>query len=172
MEDQSNQILQSFLSFKVGNELFAANVNKVLSILDLVKITSVPGSPPFMLGIINLRGSVLPVIDSRIRFGVEPTPETRNTCIIVMEVMFGEDLLNVGMLVDGVQEVIEVLPDSILPPPGLGNRYKTDFIRGIIRQANIFIILLDVDKLFSSDELLVLGEEMNDIPDDTTDSNR
>lgn len=160
MEDLSNQNMHSFLSFKVGNELFAANVDKVLSILDLVTITRVPGSPPFMLGIINLRGAVLPVIDSRIRFGIEATPDTRNTCIIVMEVLFGNDLLNVGILVDAVHEVIEVKPDNILPPPGLGNKYKADFIKGIIQYNGRFIILLDVDTLFSSDELLFLGEDM------------
>lgn len=157
--------MQSFLSFKVGEEYFAATVGKVLSILDLVTITRVPGSPSFMLGIINLRGAVLPVIDSRIRFGIEPGPFTANTCIVVMEVNFGQELINIGMLVDGVQEVIEIHPDSIMPPPGLGSKYKAGFLQGIIHYAGRFILLLNVDALFSSDELLVLEEGVNEAPE-------
>ena len=108
MEEQSAVVLHSILSFKVGKELFAAEVDKVLSILDLVKITRVPHSPDYMLGIINLRGSVLPVIDSRIRFGINTLEDTRNTCIIVMEVLIGHDTIKIGVLVDEVNEVIYI----------------------------------------------------------------
>lgn len=165
MDELNTPNLQSFLSFKVGDEFFAASVSKVLSILDMVQITRVPGSPAFMLGIINLRGAVLPVIDSRIRFGLSPGPVTANTCIVVMEVMFGKELINIGILVDGVQEVIEVSPDHIMPPPELGSKYKADFLQGIIHHAGRFILLLEVDALFSSDELLVIEDELKDLPD-------
>lgn len=158
MEDQSTIVFQSILSFKVGKELFAAEVEKVLSILDLVKIIRVPQSPDYMLGIINLRGSVLPVVDSRLRFGIDATTDTRNTCIIVMEVQFTNEKLNIGILVDAVQQVLDINVDSILPPPGLGNKYKAEFIKGIINHSGDFIMLLDVDKLFSSNELLLVKE--------------
>jgi purine-binding chemotaxis protein CheW len=166
MEDQSAIVFQTILSFKVGKELFAAEVEKVLSILDLVNITRVPQSPEYMLGIINLRGSVLPVIDSRVRFGIQTSDNTRNTCIIVMEVQFDKETINIGVLVDDVREVIEINTSGIMLPPSLGSKYKADFIKGIISHSGDFIMLLDIDKLFSSDELLLVKdvsvEQVND----------
>jgi purine-binding chemotaxis protein CheW len=158
MEDNTDNIYQSVLSFTVGKEYFAAEVEKVLSILDMVNITQVPKSPDYLLGVINHRGNVLPVIDSRIRFGIIPTPVSRDSCIIVMEVLLGKEELNVGVLVDAVHEVIEIDTQELQSPPGLGNKYKAEFIKGIFVHSAYFIMLLDVDKLLSSDELLFVKE--------------
>lgn len=171
MEDYSDNNYQSVLSFNVGKELFAAEVEKVLTILDMVNITQVPRSPEYLLGVINHRGMVLPVIDSRIRFGISPSPMSRDSCIIVMEVILGNENLKIGVLVDAVHEVIEIETSTLQAPPGLGSKYKAEFIKGIFVHAADFIMLLDVDKLLSSDELLFVKEAADDKLSETDDEN-
>ncbi|MCX6271084.1 MAG: chemotaxis protein CheW [Bacteroidetes bacterium] len=167
MEESTVIHQQSFLSFRVGKELFAAEVGKVLHILELMRITAVPHSPPDMLGVINLRGSVLPVMDSRIRFGIETQPFTRYTCIIVMEIILDNEPLRIGVLVDSVQEVIEIDLREIQPPPNIGSKFKAEYIKGMIRHGDEFIMLLDVDKVFTTDELLMVQEVT---PEETPDN--
>lgn len=151
--------LNSYLSFKLGEEIFAANVSKVLNILEMTKITKVPKAPSYMKGVINLRGTVLPVVDSRVKFGMAPTEVTPNTCILVLEVDVEGEVLQVGGLVDSVQEVLEIEPHQIMSPPSIGSRYRSEFITGMYkRDEDHFIMLLDMDKVFSSDEALVLRE--------------
>jgi purine-binding chemotaxis protein CheW len=162
MNDHPMLQTRSILSFQVGQELFAAPVEQVISILDVCKVTRVPRSPVFLMGITNLRGSVLPVIDSRIRFGLEVTAETRTTGIIVMEVMLDHQPMTLGLWVDAIHEVLEVDHGQILPPPGLGNKYRAEFISGILNIDGQFIMLLDVNALFTSDELLLVSESTGD----------
>ncbi|MEA3317374.1 MAG: chemotaxis protein CheW [Bacteroidota bacterium] len=151
----------SFLSFTLGNEYFAANVAKVLNILEMVKITKVPKSPDYMLGIINLRGSVLPLVDLRHKFGLKQTEYTSQTCILVLDIEIDNESLHVGALVDSVHAVIEITPDSIQPPPSIGNKYKSEFIYGTANPYDEFIMLLDMDKVFSTDELIDLKQSSN-----------
>ncbi|PLX11437.1 MAG: chemotaxis protein CheW [Marinilabiliales bacterium] len=148
----------SYLSFKVGDELFSAHVSKVLNILEMTKITKVPQAPDYMLGVINLRGTVLPVVDTRIKFGIQLTEFTAQTCIIVMDIDLEGDSVQVGALVDSVQEVLEVEEKDILPPPSIGNKFRSEFIRGIMRPDDEFIMVLDMDRVFSSEELMVLKD--------------
>jgi purine-binding chemotaxis protein CheW len=145
--------INSYLSFKLGEEEFAAHVSKVLSIMEMTKITKVPKSPEYMQGVINLRGQVLPVVDTRIKFGMTPTEFTQNTCIIVMEVEVDGDHVNVGALVDSVQEVLEIEDDQIQPPPSIGSKYQSEFISGMAKVDEEFIMILDMDKVFSAKEL-------------------
>lgn len=152
----------SFLSFTLGDEAFATNVAKVLNILEMIKITKVPKTPDYMLGVINLRGSVLPLIDLRIKFGLKQTAFTTKTCILVLEVEVNKDLLKVGALVDSVQEVFEVSPEKIQPPPNIGSKYKSDIIYGIVMPSEEFIMLLDMDKIFSVDELVDLKKNSDE----------
>lgn len=156
MENEAALSSNSYLSFKVGQELFAAHVSKVLNILEMTKITVVPRAPEYMLGVINLRGAVLPVIDSRIKFGMPVTEHTNDTCIIVTEVKIDNDTVRVGALVDSVQEVLEIEKEEILPPPSIGSQYQTDFIRGVMNVKEQFIMVLDMDKVFSTEEILAL----------------
>ncbi|NOQ25350.1 MAG: chemotaxis protein CheW [Bacteroidales bacterium] len=149
----------SFLSFTLGDESFATNVAKVLNILEMIKIIKVPKSPDYMLGVINLRGSVLPLIDLRIKFGMKQTAYTTKTCILVLEVEIDKELLKVGALVDSVQEVFEVTPEKIQPPPNIGSKYKSDIIYGIAKISEEFIMLLDMDKIFLTQELTDLKYE-------------
>src|SRR5687768_17514595 len=108
---------QSYLSFKLGEEIFAANVEKVLEILEVTKITKVPKSPAYMRGVINLRGNVLPVIDTRQKFNMPHTEDTVNTCIMVLNIHMDGDKLILGALVDAVQEVLEISQDQIKTAP-------------------------------------------------------
>jgi purine-binding chemotaxis protein CheW len=159
MEQEEQKLLDSYLSFKLGDELFAANVAKVLNILEMVKITKVPKAPEYMKGVINLRGNVLPVIDTRIKFGMTPTEFSKNTCILVLDIIVDGDEIQVGSLVDSVQEVLEITKEGIQPPPNIGSKYKSEFIFGMAKQKEEFIMLLDMDKVFSVEEIVNLKEQ-------------
>lgn len=159
MTKETIEQINSFLSFNLGEEEFATHVGKVLNILEMTKITEVPKSPEYMKGVINLRGTVLPVIDTRIKFGMTPTEYTTNTCIVVMEVDIDGEEVQVGALVDSVQAVHEISDKQIQPPPGIGSKYKSDFIYGMVKVDEKFIMLLDMDKVFSADEVIIVKEK-------------
>jgi len=151
--------LTSYLSFKLGDETFAANVKNVLNILEMSNITKVPKAPEYMKGVINLRGTVLPLIDTRIKFGLSPTAFTPNTCILVLEVTVGDETIQVGGLVDSVQEVLEIEPKQILPAPNIGSEFNSDFILGLYKPNDEqFIMILDFNKVFSVEELILVQE--------------
>ena len=156
--ETSTTKINSYLTFKLGEEEFAAHVGKVLNILEMTKITDVPRAPEYMKGVINLRGSVLPVVDTRIKFGMTPTEFTPNTCIVVMDIDLEGESVHVGALVDSVQAVIEIDDDKILPPPSLGTRYRSEFIVGVANVNDTFIMLLNMDEVFSTDEIVDLHE--------------
>jgi purine-binding chemotaxis protein CheW len=150
--------LQQFLTFRLGCETFAADVLKVREILNLSPLTRVPQMPDYMLGVINLRGSVVPVVDLRRKFGMERQEATRESCIVVLEVESGGEILVIGALTDAVSEVLDLASDAIEPAPRLGTKLRSDFIRGLGRKDEAFIIILDLDRIFSSDELALLQE--------------
>lgn len=142
----------SYLSFKLDDELFSANVAKVLEILEMTKITKVPQVPNYMRGIINLRGQVLPVIDTKVKFGIPKSEETANTCIVVVEMVLEEKKLQVGILVDSVEEVFVLDYEKILPLPSIGSKFQADFITGMAKSDDNFIMILNIDKILSLDE--------------------
>ena len=147
-----------YLTFKLDGEIFALDISKVREVLDFTTITKVPQTPDFMLGVINLRGGAVPVVDMRLKFGMAATEMTVNTCIIITEIEIDEETVVLGALVDSVQEVIDLDPDRIEPPPRIGARLKTKLIKGMARREDQFIILLDLDKIFSSEDLAVARE--------------
>ncbi len=142
-----------YLTFKLAEEIFAFDVAKVREILELTAITKIPQTPDFMRGVINLRGSVVPVIDLRLNFGLQCSEQTVNTCIVVVEVNLNEEPLVLGILADSVQEVVEMEPEQIEPPPQLGTRLNTKFIKGMGKVENNFVMILDIDKVFSENDL-------------------
>jgi len=148
-----------FLTFKLGDEVFALDITKVREVLDFTTVTKVPRTPEFMRGVINLRGSVVPVVDLRLKFGMTKTESTVNTCIIITEVTVDNDTTILGALADSVQEVLDLDAASIAPPPRIGTKLKTEFIKGMGKQNDRFIIILDVDKVFSSDELAMVTQD-------------
>ncbi len=147
-----------YLTFKLADETFTLDVAKVREILEMVPITKVPQTPDYMRGVINLRGSVVPVIDLRLNFGMERTEQTINTCIIVVEVNLDTELIVLGVLADSVQEVVEMEPQYIEPPPKLGTKLNMEFIKGMGKIDDDFVMILDIDKIFSSNQLVDLQE--------------
>ena len=154
MSNEINTEIESFLTFKLEEEIFAVNVEKVIEIQELRQITKVPKTPAYMKGVVNLRGSVLPVIDTRIKFGMSQIVETVNTCILVIKIEIEKDSILLGLLVDSVQEVLELSSSQINPPPSIGSRYKSEFIIGMGKIKEDFVMLLDIDKIFSVDDIV------------------
>jgi purine-binding chemotaxis protein CheW len=142
-----------YLTFNLSEEVFAVDVGRVREILEITSITKVPQTPDFMRGVINLRGSVVPVIDLRLKFGMSETERTVNTCIIVVEVNMDGETIVIGSLADSVQEVIEMEPQQIEAAPHIGTHLNTDFIKGMGKHDSRFVMILDIDKIFSGAEL-------------------
>ncbi len=149
---------KSFLSFKLGDEDFAIEVKKIMEILEVTKITKVPQAPDYLQGVVNLRGGVLPVIDAKIKFGMDPINFTVDTCILVLNININEENVVIGALVDSVSEVFEIDDNKIQPSPTIGARYRADFIQGMIRENDRFMMLLEIDKVFSATEIEAILE--------------
>jgi len=142
-----------YLTFKLGEEVFALDVAEVREILDFTTVTKVPRTPSFMRGVINLRGSVVPVMDLRLKFGMSATEQTVNSCIIVVEMTMDGDTVVIGALADAVQEVIDLEPEQIEPAPRIGTKLNMDFILGMGKHNGAFMMILDLDKIFESSDL-------------------
>ena len=149
---------RQYLTFKLGEEVFGVEVSKVREILDLTTITKVPQTPHFMRGVINLRGSVVPVVDMRVKFGMPPSERTVNTCIVVVEVSLEGEPTVLGALVDSVQEVFELEPDQIEPAPRIGTKLRTEFLLGMGKRDERFLLLLDIDMVFRVEELAMISD--------------
>ncbi|HRI46003.1 MAG TPA: chemotaxis protein CheW [Ignavibacteriaceae bacterium] len=153
--------VRPYLTFTLDDELFSVDVAKVREVLDYTNITKIPRTPEYMRGVFNLRGSVVPVIDLRLKFGMSKTENQRNTCIIVLEISLEDDTLILGALADSVQEVFEIEPEQIEPAPRFGTKFKAEFLKGMGKRDEKFIMILDIDKVFSSDELALVQETQN-----------
>lgn len=151
--NDKSDLTKSFLSFKLDNEHFAINVMQISEILEVLKITKVPHAPDYLIGVVNLRGGVLPVVDTRIKFGMSPTEYTVNTCIVVLNITMDDETVVVGAMVDSVSEVFEIEESQIHPSPSIGAKYRADFIQGMIKEKDQFMMLLNIDKVFSSIDL-------------------
>ncbi|MFW5777554.1 MAG: chemotaxis protein CheW [Bacteroidota bacterium] len=157
-ENKNSNVVKSYLSFELGDEMFAADVSKVLEILELRPITKVPRSPSYMRGVINLRGNVLPVLDTRVKFGITAKEDTVDTCIVVLNVMMEGETLTLGALVDSVEEVLELTDGDIEPPPTIGSKFNPEYLHGMVKMDDVFIMVLNVDKVFSTEELVFVQD--------------
>ncbi|MGE5893211.1 MAG: chemotaxis protein CheW [bacterium] len=153
MDDTAIMEATQYLTFKLEDEIFALKISQVREVMDFTTVTKVPRTPEFMRGVINLRGSVVPVVDLRLKFGMEKTEKSVNTCIIIAEVFLDGEKTVLGALADSVQEVIELEPEQIEPAPKIGTGLRTEFIMGMGKRDSHFIIILDIDKIFSAEEL-------------------
>ena len=142
-----------YLSFTLSDEVFAVDVARVREILEFKGTTRIPQVPEYMRGVINLRGSVVPVIDLRLLFGLTRTESTINTCVIVLEIAIEDDTIVVGALADSVREVLELEPTEVEPAPSIGTKLNTDFIKGMGKHNEQFLMLLDIDKLLNDDTM-------------------
>lgn len=159
-QDGTNQ----YLTFELDGEIFALGIAKVREVLDFTTVTRVPRMPAFIRGVINLRGSVVPVVDMRLKFGLPPADQTINTCIIIVEIDVDGEQVALGALADSVKEVVELDGSDIESAPRIGTRLNTDFILGMGRRDDRFLILLDINRVFSGDELTAVqsaGETVN-----------
>src|ERR1700733_6719806 len=147
-----------YMTFKLGNELFAIGVAQVREVLEVSQITRVPTAPAYMRGVVNVRGQATPVVDLRLKFGLPAVPDTVHTRIIVMELELDGELTILGGVADSVHEVIELEPGNIGAPPRIAMRWRTDFIQGMGKRGDEFIIILDVNRVFSTEEIALAGE--------------
>jgi purine-binding chemotaxis protein CheW len=153
-----------YITFKLGDELFAIDVAQVREVLELPLITRVPTAPAYMRGVVNVRGKAVPIVDLRAKFGLPSTTDTLNSRIVVMELMLDGESTVVGGVADSVHEVIELEGAQIEPPPRIAMRWRTELIRGMGRRGDEFIIILDIEAVFSLAELsaVVGGPGAND----------
>lgn len=140
----------SYLTYNIGNETFATNVSHVQSIIEYSDLTKVPNMPDFFIGVMNLRSEVLPIVDSRIKLNIARREITKSSSIVVLE-LGNEQVSKVGLLVDGVSEVIEIEDENIEKAPEIGTKYNSDLIYGIYPNNDKFIMLLDVNKMLLSE---------------------
>ena len=156
MSNENITEVSQYLTFSLEDELFAIDVYQVREVLDMEDITKVPQAPDFMRGVINVRGSVVPVVDLRLKFGLPKTDTTRDTRIVVMEIEMDDDVAVIGSIADSVNEVMELSPSQIENPPKLGKRWRSEVIKGVGKRDDKFILILDVNLVFSSDEIVTM----------------
>ena len=149
--------ISSYITFKLGDELFAIDVARVREVLDLSEITRVPTAPPYMRGVVNVRGSAVPVVDLRLKFGLPPTPDTVDTRIVVIELELDGELTVVGGLADSVREVLELDRSEIREPPRIAMRWRADMIEGMGKKGEQFIIVLDIARVFETGDALLVA---------------
>jgi purine-binding chemotaxis protein CheW len=148
-----------YLAFSLGGETFAMDIRSIKEVIQFAGLTEVPLMPAFIRGVINLRGSVVPVIDLSVRFGRPPTEIGRRTCIVILEVTQSEETAVLGILVDNVSEVLEIGESEIEQAPAFGSSLRSDFIAGVGKVNSRFVILLAVDRVLSVDEMATLTAE-------------
>ena len=157
-----------YLTFILDGEAFATEIAQVREVLEYTSITKVPRTPDYMCGVINLRGSVVPVVDMRLQFGMAAIEPTVDTCIIIIEVEVDDQLVVLGALADSVQEVLELRGEQMEPAPTLGTRINTRFIRAIGKIDERFVIILDMNRVFSMDQLAEVTDS-SELPEVATD---
>lgn len=145
-----------FLTFSLAGDVYAIEILKIREIIDYGNLTPIPMTPTFIRGVINLRGSVVPVIDLAARFGGELTEVSKRTAIIIVELIDEGNLISVGIVVDTVNEVLDISVDEIEPAPEFGTRIRTDFVKGMGKVNDKFLILLEVDKVLAVEELSMI----------------
>ena len=152
--DHLNTNLRRFMTFTLADDTYGLPILKIREIISVIEITVIPRMPSFIKGVINLRGTVLPVADMRIKFGLPEIEVTKDTCILVLQITIDNEDVLLGALVDNVKEVLEIEETQIQPTPSIGTRYKAEFLKGMLTVDEDFIMLLNLDLIFSSEELL------------------
>jgi purine-binding chemotaxis protein CheW len=159
---------QVYLSFNIGNELYAINVLKVLEVLQKQEITPVPNAPEYITGIINFRGEAVPVFNTRIKFNLRSLSDTDTFAIAVLDLINNGEPFRIGAMIDWVRDVITIHEDDIKPVPPMSSSFNTEFLSGIVRFEERFILLIDVDKVFTQNEIESISNtsDMQEIPEE------
>ena len=162
MSDKQNETLAEragkYLTFSLGGEIYGLEILKVQEIIGMMSVTRVPRTPEFIRGVINLRGKVIPVVDLRIKFGLDYQEDTEKTVIIVVQVTRGDSQVTMGTIVDEVSEVMDISGSQIEPPPSLGTGVETDFILGMGKIGDKVVMLLDVDRVLTGGEVEIIDQ--------------
>lgn len=156
--NRSNSREGKYLSFSLENEEYGISILKVKEIIGMIQITPIPQTPEYVKGVINLRGKVIPVIDIRLRFGMNSIDYTDRTCIVVVEIDSNSGSLHIGIVVDSVSEVINIKSTDIEDTPSFGMTLSTEYILGMAKMAGNVRILLDIDRVLNTYELVVLDQ--------------
>jgi purine-binding chemotaxis protein CheW len=146
------------LTFLLAGDSYAVSILRVREIIEYDSVTRVPNVPPSIRGVINLRGSVVPVVDLAVRFGLGESQVTKRSCVIIVEVDVEGDRLVMGLMADAVSQVIELPPADIEPPPAFGTRVRVDFLKGLGKIGKNFVLILDIDRVLSGEEVRVAAE--------------
>ena len=160
--NEAAQSLNQYLTFVLAEEEYAISVLKVTEIMECVALTKVPGAPSWIRGVLNLRGAVVPVVDLAVKFGMARSEVTRRSCVIIVELQFDDERLVMGVMADSVDQVIELAPHQIQPAPSFGPRVRVDCILGMGTNNDKFVCLLDIDRILSSNEILVVSTAGDD----------
>jgi purine-binding chemotaxis protein CheW len=157
---QTSTVKAQYLTFRVAEDDYAVEVLQVHEIIEYSDtVTRVPNAPPAVRGVLNLRGRVVPVVDLAVKFGLDATTPTRRTCVIIVEVRTGDELLVLGLLTDAVDQVIDLARDEIQPPPAFGARVRVEFLDGLGIVADRFVMLLNLQQLLAIEELTAILPE-------------
>lgn len=146
----------AFLSFRIGKETFAVSVKKALEVLEKQHVTEVPNVPEYVVGVINFRGHIVPVVDTRLKFNLPRRNESQKYVIIVLDLIIHEKKVLLGAIADNVQDVIALDQASIMPVPEMGFKYNTDYILGMLKTEDNFTMILDIDKVFANENINLL----------------
>ena len=149
-----------YLTFFIGGEEYAANILKVREVIEYDTLTAVPNTPVWIRGVVNLRGSVVPVVDLGVKFGLPASTISRFSCIVITEVDSDDEKLTLGVLADSVSRVIEFSQNEIEEPPAFGTRVKIEYLLGLGAIGKKFCQILDIDKVLSADELLAVTDSL------------
>lgn len=149
--------VSQYLTFVLSAEVFAMGILAIKEIIEYTDLTSVPMTPEYVRGVINLRGAVVPVLDLSVRFGRQSSPVTKRTCIVIVEVEAAGERHDMGLVVDAVNAVLDIPAEDIEPPPAFGARVRTDYIQGMAKVNGKFVILLDVTRVLAAEELLAIS---------------
>jgi purine-binding chemotaxis protein CheW len=153
-----------YLTFYLAGEEYAIGILCVKEILEYDTLTKVPQTPPWIRGVINLRGSVVPVVDLAAKFGLPAGAITKRTCIVIVEANLDETRVVMGVLADAVSQVMDLAPEDIEPPPTFGTRVRVDYLQGMGKVGKKFVLLLDVDRVLSATELLSTVQAATEAP--------
>lgn len=163
----TTQASKQFLTFSLGGEVYALEVNRTREVVDFANITPIPKTPEWIRGVLNLRGNVIPVLDLKLRLGMGMTERTKVACILILELEIDGEAMVMGVLADSVQEVLEVDTAQIEPPPRFGAKVSTTYIRGMGRRAEGLFIILDIDRVFSNREVELAADCVNQAAGET-----
>ena len=153
MHDKENSFDHTqYLTFHLAGEEYAVGILQIREIITYGTLTKVPHTPPSIRGVINLRGNVVPVVDLGVKFGLTASPVTDRTCIVIVEANINENRTVMGVIADSVSQVIGISERDILPVPAFGTRVRIDFLRGMGKSGDKFVLILDIDKVLGADD--------------------